>query len=128
LSATILAVIVDCREPRRQADFWASVLSYDVTERNRDEFKVSDPKGQGGALYFMRVPEAKVVKNRLHIDLVTEGSMEDEVERLTSLGGRVIEVRKDPDSLENPDTWTVMEDPEGNEFCVSSWTTITDWD
>ena len=125
MSASIFSVVVDCREPRPQAEFWASVLSYDVTERNPDEFRVSDPKGQGSALYFMRVPEAKVVKNRLHIDLAAEGPMEAAVERLIGLGARVIDVRHDPQEFENPDSWTVLQDPEGNEFCISSWTTIT---
>jgi hypothetical protein len=127
VSAEINAVTVDCRDPRRQAAWWAKVLSYEMTERNRDEFKVSDPGGQPISLYFMRVPESKVVKNRLHLDLATDGPMELEVARLTDLGARVIDVRQDPQTLGNPDTWTVMQDPEGNEFCVTSWTTVTGW-
>jgi predicted enzyme related to lactoylglutathione lyase len=127
LSSSLLAVVVDCRDPQAQAQFWAAALSYQVTQRNPDEFKVADSTGQGGALYFMRVPEPKVVKNRLHLDLVTEGAMELEVERLTALGACLIEVRRDPESLDNPDTWTVMQDPEGNEFFVISRATLTDW-
>jgi Glyoxalase-like domain len=88
MAAQILAMVVDCRDPRRQAAFWGAALSYEVTERNRDEFKVSDRGGERGSLYFMRVPEPKVVKNRLHLDLVTHGSMEEEVARLTELGAR----------------------------------------
>jgi glyoxalase superfamily protein len=98
-----------------------------MTERNRDEFKVSDRGGEGASLYFMQVPEPKVIKNRLHLDLITDGSMEEEVARLPELGARVIEVRHDPEELQSPDTWTVMQDPEGNEFCVSSWATVTNW-
>jgi hypothetical protein len=111
VSAQILAVVVDCRDPRRQAAFWATVLSYEMTERNKGEFKVSDPDGQRGSLYFMRVPESRVVKNRLHPDLATDGGMELEVARLTERGARVIDIRHDPDVLKYPDMWTVMQDP-----------------
>ncbi len=66
----------------------------------------------------MAVPEPKTVKNRVHLDLQSETSMEDEVERLVAAGATAIVTRRDPDDFENPFTWTVMEDPEGNEFCV----------
>ncbi len=127
MSASVLAVVIDCVEPARQATFWSAALSYDVSERNTAEFQVSDPKGVGGALYFMQVPEPRAGKNRLHLDLVTEGSMADEVIRLLGLGARFVEVRQDPATLDNPDVWTVLEDPEGNVFCVSSSATLTGW-
>ena len=82
VSLSLLAVIVDCRDPRRQAEFWAHALAYRVSQRNPDEFLVSDPAGTGGSLYFMKVPEPKTGKNRLHLDVVTSGSMEAEVARL----------------------------------------------
>jgi len=125
VSASLLAVIVDCHDPCRQAEFWAGVLAYQVSQRNPDEFLVSDPAGAGGSLYFMKVPEPKVGKNRLHLDLVTAGSMEDEVARLVESGAMLVEVRQDPASYDNPDTWSVMRDPEGNEFCVTSTSTLT---
>jgi hypothetical protein len=125
---SLLAVVVDCRDPLRQAEFWAQVLVYKASRRNPGEFQVSDPAGVGRSLYFMKVPEPKVGKNRLHLDLVTSGSMEDEVMRLAGAGAELVEVREDPASLDNPDTWTVMRDPEGNEFCVTSASTITGWD
>ena len=121
----ILSVIVDCHDPRRQAEWWAQVLAYQVSQRNPDEFQVSDPAGAGGPLYFMKVPEPKVGKNRLHLDLVTPGSMEAEVARLVEAGAQVVEVRQDPASYDNPDTWTVMHDLEGNEFRVTSTLTLT---
>jgi predicted enzyme related to lactoylglutathione lyase len=125
VSVSVLAVIVDCHDPRRQAEWWAQVLDHEVNQRNPDEFQVSDPAGAGGSLYFMKVPEPKAGKNRLHLDLVTPGSMEAEVARLVAAGAQVVEVRQDPTSLDNPDTWTVMRDPEGNEFCVTSALTLT---
>jgi hypothetical protein len=51
---SLLAVIVDCRDPRRQAEWWAHALAYQVSQRNPDEFLVSDPAGAGGTLYFMK--------------------------------------------------------------------------
>ncbi len=127
MSLTLLAVIVDCAEPRRQAEFWAAVLAAEVRERNPDEFVVSGSPQVTTPLYFMKVPEPAVAKNRLHLDVITEGSMSDEVDRLVGLGARVVEVRTDPDDYENPDTWTVLEDPEGNVFCVTSTGTMTGW-
>jgi Glyoxalase-like domain len=78
------------------------------------------------SLYFMKVPEPKAGKNRLHLDLVTAGSMQAEVARLTAAGAEVVGVRHDPASLDNPDTWTVMRDPEGHEFCVTSYDVATE--
>jgi predicted enzyme related to lactoylglutathione lyase len=127
ISASLLAVVVDCHDPLRQAEFWAQALACEVVQRNPDEFQVSNPASAGVSLYFMKVPEPKAGKNRLHLDLVTTGSMDAEVARLADAGAEVVEVRHDPASLDNPDTWTVMRDPEGNEFCVTSTETLTSW-
>ena len=127
MSLSVFAIIVDCQEPRRQAEWWAKVLSFQLSERNTDEFQVGEGIAGTPSLYFMKVPEPKVVKNRLHLDLLTEGPMEPEVARLVEAGARVVEVRDDPDSLQNPDRWTVLADPEGNEFCVTSTQTLTGW-
>ena len=129
MTLSLLATIVDCRDPRAQAEFWAQALSRVVTERNVDEFQVSEDVTShfGTSLYFMKVPEPKRGKNRLHLDLVTDGPTEAEVERLVALGARLVEVRRDPAAFDNPDSWTVMEDPEGNEFCVSSSLTLVGW-
>ncbi len=120
-------MIVDCRDPRSQAEWWAQALEYDVSQRNPGEFGVSDPAGNGGSLYFMQVPEPKSGKNRLHVDLLTEGSLEVEVTRLTDAGAELVEIRQDPSSFDNPDSWAVLLDPEGNEFCVTSTATFTGW-
>jgi predicted enzyme related to lactoylglutathione lyase len=124
---SLFALIVDCHDPARLAGFWAQALGYEASQRNPGEIQVSDPAGDGQSLYFMQVPEPKTGKNRLHFDLLTEGSMEDEVARLVEGGAEVVEVRQDPASYDNPDTWTVMRDPEGNEFCVTSTATMTGW-
>jgi hypothetical protein len=123
---SLLAVIVDCHDALRLAGFWAEVLGGAATPRNPGECVVISPGG-GTPLYFMEVPEPKRGKNRLHLDVATPGSMQDEVERLVALGATLHEVRTDPASFDNPDTWTVMTDPEGHEFCVSSTSTLTGW-
>jgi len=56
MSVSLLAVVIDCHDPGRQAGFWARALAYEVTQRNPDEFQASDPAG-GASLYFMKVPE-----------------------------------------------------------------------
>jgi hypothetical protein len=127
MTSSLLTVVVDCTDPRAQADFWSKTLSYDVAERNSDEYLVSDPAHAAFPLYFMKVPEPNVGKNRLHLDLFTEGPLDDEVNRLKGLGARLVEVRQDPDTLENPDTWAVMQDPERHVFCVTSRETLSGW-
>jgi hypothetical protein len=128
MSSQLLAVVVDCRDPGAQAGFWSQVLDRTAVERNPDEFLVSGAADSATALYFMKVPEPKVGKNRLHLDLVTEGPLQEEIDRLESLGARLVEVRHDdPGSMANPDTWAVLEDPEGHVFCVSSSATISGW-
>ncbi|WP_069769198.1 VOC family protein [Streptomyces sp. LUP30] len=79
-----------------------------------DPYDPDSGTGQGRRLLFQRVPEAKTVKNRLHIDLHPGAERRaDEVERLRGLGASVLQEVKEPSGA-----WTVMADPEGNEFCV----------
>jgi predicted enzyme related to lactoylglutathione lyase len=125
MPTSLLAVVVDCRDSFSQANFWATALGHQVSERNTDEYEVSDASRRGTPLYFMNVPESKTVKNRMHIDITTDGSIEDEVARLVAEGGTVVEMRKDPATHANPDTWVVMQDPEGNEFCVLNADAVT---
>jgi predicted enzyme related to lactoylglutathione lyase len=125
VATSLTAVVVDCRDCYSQAHWWARALGRQVSERNPDEYEVYDTSNGGTRLYFMNVPESKVVKNRLHVDIATDGSLEDEVARLVAAGATLIEWRQDPASLPNPDTWAVMQDPEGNEFCVLNADSIT---
>lgn len=125
VATSLLAVIVDCRDCLSQANWWASVLDHQVSERNPNEYEVSDPSGASTPLYFMNVPEAKTVKNRMHVDIATDEPLEDEVARLVAAGGTLVEMRQDPDTYANPDTLAVMQDPEGNEFCVLNADLVT---
>lgn len=125
MSTSLLAVVVDCANSLAQANYWATALGQHVSERNAGEYEVSDPSSGGTPLYFMNVPESKTVKNRLHVDITTDGSLEDEVARLVLAGATLVEMRQDPSTLANPDTWAVMRDPEGNEFCVLNVDSVT---
>ena len=93
-------------------------------ERNAHEYEVSDPSGGRTRLYFMNVPEPKTVKNRLHIDITTDGSLEDGVARLVAMGGKPSRCARIRRRSRTP-TWAVMQDPEGNEFCVFNVDSVT---
>jgi len=107
------ALTIDCADPRRVAEFWAAVLGYEVAEIEDDASWIRDPAGRGWPLLFLVVPEGKTVKNRLHLDLRPTDSMAKEVERATALGATTYRYVEEHGSF-----WTVMLDPEGNEFCV----------
>lgn len=111
---------IDCAQPWSLAHWWANVLGYRVRPHSEADLAAlrdrgidlpeDDPSialdptdGSGPTMWFNRVPERKAVKNRMHLDVY--GDVDDLVTR----GAAVVERRED---------WTVMTDPEGNEFCV----------
>jgi len=107
-------VTFDCADVMAMARFWAAALDWEVDpDSEPDGAAISDPSGRSGGFYFQPVPESKVAKNRVHIDLRPSGSMAAEVARLEQLGA-TIQGRVD----EGGSFWTVMLDPEGNELCV----------
>jgi predicted enzyme related to lactoylglutathione lyase len=112
VTVRIDSITFDCADVMAQARFWAAVLDWRVVPGSEPDGAAIDDRS-GGRLYFQPVPEAKVAKNRVHIDLRPSGSMAAEVERLTALGA-TIHGRVD----EETSFWTVMLDPEGNELCV----------
>jgi hypothetical protein len=114
VSVRIDTVTFDCADVMAVARFWAAALDWELVPGSEpDGAAISDPSGLANGLYFQPVPEAKIAKNRVHIDLRPSGSMAAEVDRLTGLGATV-QGRVD----EETSFWTVMLDPEGNEFCV----------
>jgi len=147
--AKLKNVTIDCAEPTTLARFWATALDYELAPPPEgftswfawyrsvgvpdDELvgpdepdRLVDPAGVGPTFWFQVVPEAKVVKNRVHLDLsVTEGRSEPveerrpkvdaEVERLVAAGASVFRVLEEGVGHYG----VVMRDPEGNEFCVS---------
>jgi hypothetical protein len=104
---------IDCADPRALASFWTQALGYELREANDRDAEIVDPSGRGWPLLFQVVPEAKTVKNRLHLDIRAPRSMDEEVQRLEAAGASVRGRVDEDDSF-----WTVMADPEGNEFCV----------
>jgi hypothetical protein len=114
-------VTFDCAEPEKVAQFWGEILGYVVTDAG---VVAVDPTGVGPRLYFQRVPEGKVVKNRVHL-CVRAGTglvgnerlaaLEAECTRLVALGA--VRQRLLPADDEN-ESCIVMQDIEGNEFCL----------
>jgi predicted enzyme related to lactoylglutathione lyase len=112
----VYEIVIDCADPRLLGRFWAEVLSYELAEEDPDVSYIEDPDGVGPAMCFNKVDEPKSSKNRLHLDLnCADDDMDAEVERLTALGAQKVNVGQSPDSF-----WTVLVDPEGNEFCLVS--------
>jgi hypothetical protein len=143
--ATGIQVVIDCADPARQARFWAEALHYEIPappsdfaswddwaraqgipeERWNDASAVEDPEGKRPRVFLQRVPEGKVAKNRMHLDLNVGGGhqvpleerrrrVDAEVDRLKALGAT-----DERGSIEQRgEYWVRMNDPEGNEFCV----------
>lgn len=102
---------IDSKDAEKLARWWAEALG---AELNISEWGAIVTAVDGGpTLYFAEVPEGKSVKNRLHLDL-TADDQQAEVERLISLGASHVDVGQ------GESEWTVLADPEGNEFCVAS--------
>lgn len=108
----VKSVTFDCADPMRLAEFWAAAVGSNVDEDSTPERAWVEAAGWGGpSLWFQRVPEAKSAKNRQHFDLRVVGDVDAEVRRPVDLGASE-RVRRGE--------LVVMEDPEGNEFCVES--------
>jgi len=142
--ATPIQVTCDCADPDRLASFWATALGYSKQDPPtgyatwpaylqaqgipEDQWNsasaIIDPEGRGPRIYFQRVPEPKVVKNRVHLDLNVGGGrqvslqerrarVDAEVDRLRGAGATPLRPVE-----EHGEYWVVMADPEGNEFCL----------
>jgi len=139
-----LQLTLDCSDPHAQAQFWAVALDFQVDDHHdmiggliesgqvpadsedvatidgrrrwRDYASASEAGVDGGnRMLFQRVPEDKVAKNRLHVDLhAPDGQRDTKVKELIDLGARKLW-----DAQLGPMSWITLADPEGNEFCVS---------
>jgi len=103
-------LVIDCRDRELVARFWSAALGLPVQEDEDGDWWLEPGEGSPDIL-FEQVPEAKVVKNRLHLDLRPD-DQRAEVARLIGLGAR------EKDIGQGQVTWVVMADPEDNEFCV----------
>ena len=108
---------IDCAEPYALAVYWSQLTGWPISEVDvpgDSEVLIEAPAPLPGLL-FIRVPEAKSVKNRVHIDWQPTGrSRDDEVERAVSLGASIHEDHRSADGR----GWVTLRDPEGNEFCI----------
>lgn len=117
MNLRIQCLCVDARDPVSIAGFWESALGWRRTYQEPDQVVLEPPEasvedGVVPDLLFLKVPDEKTLKNRLHIDL-RPLDQRAEVERLEALGATRVSVGQGPDA-----TWVVLADPEGNEFCV----------
>ena len=136
--ATPVQVVFDCHDPVRVCEFWRQALGYELEWQWDEEttrwmldgglpdgmvgsrMACRDPDGAGPRLFFQRVPEEKVVKNRVHLDVHVGGDRLDaEVARLEGLGATVVRENVEQFGPLPEYRGFVMADPEGNEFCVS---------
>jgi hypothetical protein len=124
VTARFTEVVLDCEDPERLAAFWSAVLGYERIA-GEDDWIVIGPPGrdlspellrtgpQAANIAFVVVPEDKVAKNRVHLDVTpVDVSQEDEVDRILGLGASRVDVGQ------GDEDWVVLADPEGNEFCV----------
>ncbi|MGH8986495.1 MAG: VOC family protein [Acidimicrobiia bacterium] len=110
-----LGLVLDCHDPEALAGFWSEAVGYQNIGAAGSYALLLPPDDQPGPqLLLQRVPEPKAAKNRMHFDIHTP-DIEAEATRLVSLGA----TRLQEDALsEHGNTWVLMHDPEGNEFCV----------
>lgn len=104
-------VIVDAEDPVSLGRWWQQALGWVVVDEAPDVFEIRPAPERLPGLLFVRAPEAKTVKNRLHLDFRPE-DRDLEVGRLLALGAARADIGQGEQS------WTVLVDPEGNEFCV----------
>ena len=110
-------ITFDCDDVMKVADFWSGALALPLDPGSSPGFASiggGDPDRTQPAWYFEKVPEPKQAKNRMHLDLVDPDP--SAVARLVGLGATVVAEHR----LGSRHSWTVMQDPEGNEFCVAA--------
>ncbi|EID53217.1 VOC family protein [Saccharomonospora xinjiangensis] len=117
MTLSLANVTIDCTDPRELAGFWTQALGWTVAFDFDGEFvMLSSPgtgSGNGTSLSLQRVTEPRSGKNRVHMDFAADDRVA-EVRRLVGLGATELAGHKGPGL-----TWTVLADPEGNEFCVA---------
>ena len=114
MSLRLWTIDIDAHDPVTLGHWWADVLQWKIFHEDTNEVVVTTPDERFPGLVFLRVPEGKTVKNRLHLDFVPD-DQDHEVARLLRLGARHADVGQTGN-----EKWVVLADPEGNEFCVLS--------
>ena len=107
-------IVVDARDLPALARFWTQALDWEILSERPNEIVIGTGKNAPVGMCFMPVTEPKAVKNRLHLDLTSSAEDRDqEIERLLALGAHRVDIGQT-----GTESWTVLADPEGNEFCV----------
>jgi hypothetical protein len=117
MTLRVQSISLDSVDPGPLARWWAELLGWRITFEDADEVVLEPPAGspQDGVapdILFLKVPEPKTVKDRLHLDLRPDDHAA-EVARAEALGAVRVDVGQGDDK-----TWVVFADPEGNEFCI----------
>jgi predicted enzyme related to lactoylglutathione lyase len=115
LTTRLTTLCFDATDPLRLARFWAAALNWDIHDETQPEIELLPTDDTPFGLLFLPVPEPKVGKNRIHLDLVSESPdhQTEMVDRLLAQGASRIDIGQGAAVH-----WTVLADPEGNEFCV----------
>ena len=117
MSSVVHNIVFDCDSPYELAQFWSKVTGRPLAADDfPDDPEASIAQPGGATLFFCRVPETKVVKNRVHVCLRPDGQPDAEIDRLLEIGARILHDRREPEG----GGLAVLADPEGNEFCVLS--------
>ncbi|MFF1479904.1 VOC family protein [Streptomyces sp. NPDC058301] len=115
MTSLVRHVTFDCTDAYALATFWAAALDGKLSDEDVPGDEEALVTSEGAALLFVTVPDAKSVKNRVHLDLQPQDRTRDEeVERLLTLGATLVGDHRRPDGT----GWATLADPEGNEFCV----------
>jgi len=104
-------VCIDADDTHALASWWSTVLGWPAEDTDDGDVALRAPDGAGPDWLFLAVPEGKAVKNRLHFDF-TPDDQQAEVDRVLGLGARRVDIGQGEQS------WVVLADPEGNEFCI----------
>ncbi|WP_399886206.1 VOC family protein [Streptomyces sp. BBFR51] len=114
MPASLHHIVIDAHDLPTLARFWAAVLRWRILSEREREIVIGPDVNAATGICFMPVTDRKVVKNRLHFDLTSGAEDRDaEIERILALGA----VRADVGQT-GEESWTVLADPEGNEFCM----------
>lgn len=107
-------IVIDTYDLPGLARFWTQALGWQTLSEREREIVIGPDLNAPVGICFMPVTDAKIVKNRVHIDLTTSAADRDqEIDRLLALGARRVDIGQTGE-----ESWTVLADPEGNEFCV----------
>ena len=107
-------IVIDAHDLPTLARFWTQALGWKVLSEREREIVIGTDENAPVGICFMPVTDQKIVQNRVHLDITTEAQDRDqEIDRLIGLGAQRVDVGQT-----GKESWTVLADPEGNEFCV----------